>query len=69
MAYKSTDVAVSDGIKKKKKEAKTGRTALTEGQKIKILADGMLGGMGGTLGMGDKIAAKWEAKQKAKKNG
>jgi hypothetical protein len=68
MAYKSTDVAVSDGIKKKK-SVKTGRTALTEGQKIKILADGMLGNMGGTLGMGDKIAAKWEAKQKAKKNG
>lgn len=68
MAYKSTDVAVSDGIKKKK-SAKTGRTALTEGQKIKILADNMLGGMGGTLGLGDKAAAKWEAKQKAKKNG
>ena len=34
MAYKSTDVAVSDGIKKKKKEPKTGRTALTEGQKV-----------------------------------
>tara|TARA_B110000444_G_scaffold188886_1_gene178271 strand:- start:5644 stop:5850 length:207 start_codon:yes stop_codon:yes gene_type:complete len=68
MAYKSTDVAVSDGIKKKK-SAKTGRTALTEGRKIKILADGMLGGMGGTLGLGDKAAAKWEAQQKAKKNG
>lgn len=64
MAYKSQDVAVSDGIKKKKKGTKTGSTTLTKGAQLKSIGDSMFGGIGKQLGFGDKLAAKFEAKKK-----
>lgn len=55
------DVAVSN---KKKAQPKTGSTKLTQGQKVKVLADSMFGGLGASMGFGDKAKAAWEKKNK-----